>query len=175
MKKLTAVILMTVLAVLFLELFREKIYAQASPTPVEYSLPYPGILPDHPLYFVKRFRDYLLLTFTKNPLRQKEVRLLLADKKLVMGQMLFEKRKTHLAVEIITESQNELYKIAGQINKEKGISLPAGFKDKVALSFKKHLEVMAQIYPLVTNNTQREILDQAISLNHKANTLITSE
>ena len=45
----------------------DYVFAQATPTPVDYNLPYPGILPDHPLYPLQKIRDWLLVTFTRDP------------------------------------------------------------------------------------------------------------
>src|SRR3989304_4320145 len=62
-----------------------------TPTPaplVEYDLPYPGILPDHPLYFLKLIRDKILILSARNLTKKSELYLLFADKHLSMGQLL---------------------------------------------------------------------------------------
>ena len=55
---------------------------------IDYQLPYPGrILPDHPLWPLKAFRDKLWLLVTLNRSRQAELLLLFADKRLVSSRI----------------------------------------------------------------------------------------
>lgn len=58
---------------------------------VEYSLPYPGILPDSPIWPVKAFRERLDLYFTFDPLEKAQKTLFLADKRISAAKKLFEK------------------------------------------------------------------------------------
>ncbi|MBI2590348.1 MAG: hypothetical protein HYW33_00500 [Candidatus Blackburnbacteria bacterium] len=55
---------------------------------VEYSLPYPGILPNNPAWPLKAMRDRLDLYFTSDPLEKAQHTLFLADKRLVAAQQL---------------------------------------------------------------------------------------
>lgn len=80
----------------------------ATPSPVEYTLPYPGILPDHPLYFFKRLRDQILLTFISSPVRKVEFYILLADKHLQMAILLLNKNKPELALTTVQKSVDYL-------------------------------------------------------------------
>lgn len=52
----------------------------------EYELPYPGILPNHPLYILKAGRDKVLEMFTRSPIRKAELYLLFADKRINMAR-----------------------------------------------------------------------------------------
>jgi hypothetical protein len=63
-------------------------YAQES-----YKLPYPGILPNHPLYRIKEFRDNLLERLTRDPIKKVELHLLFADKKIAAAQFLADNHK----------------------------------------------------------------------------------
>src|SRR5579883_115828 len=57
--------------------------AAVSPTGVpDYVLPYPGILPDNPFYFLKVLRDRLILFFISNPTKKSSFYLLQSDKRL---------------------------------------------------------------------------------------------
>jgi hypothetical protein len=73
------------------------LYPSSTPQPVNYTLPYPGILPDHPLYFVKQLRDTVLSLLISNPVRKVKFYILMADKHLSMGVVLKEKGKPELA------------------------------------------------------------------------------
>ncbi|OGG03920.1 hypothetical protein A2W14_05625 [Candidatus Gottesmanbacteria bacterium RBG_16_37_8] len=147
----------------------------ATPTPVDYRLPYPGILPDHPLYPVKRFRDFLLLTFNRHPLKKIDLFLLLSDKKIGMSELLLSKRKVNLAVDTLLESQFDLLKAAFYLpDLSKNNLLPTGLSDKIELSAKKHQEIIGQISVSITDLKQKEKINQALQLISQANTLTQS-
>ncbi|MBI3576483.1 hypothetical protein HY086_00365, partial [Candidatus Gottesmanbacteria bacterium] len=61
---------------------------------VEYLLPYPGILPDNPLYFLKAARDKIIEFLIADPVRKAEFYILQSDKRLGMTSMLLEKGNT---------------------------------------------------------------------------------
>ncbi|OGG00961.1 hypothetical protein A2153_02590 [Candidatus Gottesmanbacteria bacterium RBG_16_38_7b] len=158
-------------------LFPPLVTAQtpAVPTPVDYHLPYPGILPDHPLYSLKRFRDFLLITFNRHPLKKVELYLLFSDKKIAMSSDLLDKRKFDLTVDTLRESQSDLLKSAGVLlsSSQKNI-LPEGLADKVELAAKKHQEVIKNIFTAITDLKKREKINQALQFNNQAISLIQS-
>src|ERR1700704_2037322 len=53
-----------------------RMYDSVTPAPnntsqtVDYTLPYPGLLPDSPLYFLKTFRDRLISFFISSPIKK---------------------------------------------------------------------------------------------------------
>lgn len=71
---------------------------------VDYQLPYPGILPDNPLYPLKVLRDKIYDFFLRDPLKKAEFRLLMADKRLFMAIMLADRKKIQLAQQTISKS-----------------------------------------------------------------------
>lgn len=73
---------------------------------VEYQLPYPGILPDNSLYFLKAFRDKVVGFLISDPLKKAEFKLLEADKRLNAGVYVFEKGKPDLAESTISKGEN---------------------------------------------------------------------
>lgn len=77
--------------------------ALGKPT-VDYQLPYPGILPDHPLYPLKVLRDKTYDFFLRDSLKKAEFKLLTADKRLFMAIMLFDKGKPALSEQTISEA-----------------------------------------------------------------------
>ncbi len=85
------------------EIVAQEVVIEATPSS-EYSLPYPGILPDHPLYFLKQLRDKVYDFFTRDPVRKTEFKLLMADKRMNMALMLSEKGNNSLAVDTIVDA-----------------------------------------------------------------------
>src|SRR5437870_1329121 len=73
---------------------------------IEYELPYPGVLPGNPLYYIKAFRDRLLSFLISDSLKKAEYNLLNADKRLLMGVMLVDRHQDALAVTTISKGNN---------------------------------------------------------------------
>jgi hypothetical protein len=76
---------------------------------IEYTLPYPGLLPDNPLYFLKTARDKMISFLISDPLKKAEFNLLAADKRLNSSVFLFEKGKEKYKLAISTVSKGENY------------------------------------------------------------------
>ena len=156
-------------------LYAHPVFAQtpAFPTPVDYKLPYPGILPDHPLYRFKKIRDFIIYSLNRSPQKRIELNLLFADKKIVMAQTLLEKRETDLAVDTLLDSQMDLFKAASllPVLSEKNI-LPVGLSDKISLSSQKHSEIINMIYTSVSDLSQKEKVTEAQKLNNQAKSQI---
>jgi len=109
-----------------------KILAQS----VDYYLPYPGILPDHPLYWLKMVRDRVGLVLTTAETAKAEKLLLYADKRLGAAWALIDGNKVPLGVSTLTKAEKYL---------EQAAQLRDSFtdKDKLDKAIKKHLEVLA--------------------------------
>lgn len=129
-------------------IFSNSVYALAptsSPQSAsDYSLPYPGILPDHPLYFLKSLRDQILLFVTRNPLEKSKLYLRIADKKLMMGYVFFERGLPGPGANITVEAEKELLKAGNVLSPlVKSGEFPPGFLDRLELASKKHDEVIS--------------------------------
>lgn len=123
--------------------------SEASPTPapsIEYFLPYPGILPDHPLYPIKALRDKILSILISDSVKRVEFSLLIADKRLNMGIFLSEKGKEELAETTVSKGEKYLNTAVDQFsllkNKENG---PDALLDKLKKSSIKHEEVIKSL------------------------------
>lgn len=79
-----------------------------SPAPVEYSLPYPGLLPDSPLYIVKVTRDRIVGFLIHEPLKKAEFNLLQSDKRINAAAYLLhkDKNKEELALSTAAKALN---------------------------------------------------------------------
>ncbi len=71
-----------------------------------YELPYPGLLPDSPLYFLRMIRDRAVGFLISDPLKKSEFDLLQADKRLNAGIYLFNKGKTSLSLSTVSKAEN---------------------------------------------------------------------
>lgn len=108
-----------------------KILAQG----VDYYLPYPGILPDHPFYWAKMVRDRVQLVLTTKPQAKAEKLLLYADKRLGAAWALIDGQKTVLGVSTLTKAEKYL---------ERALEQRSSFADQERLdrAVRKHREVM---------------------------------
>jgi hypothetical protein len=77
-------------------------------TNIDYSLPYPGLLPDNPLYIFKAIRDKLQGLLISNSLRKAEFDMLQADKRLEASILLLttEKNKADLSLSTLSKANN---------------------------------------------------------------------
>ncbi len=115
-----------------------------TPQPVEYTLPYPGILPTHPLYMVKLLRDKIIEMLITDPLSKTEFYILQADKKLNMSISLADAKKTKEASEILGESLAAREQALSLLinHKKSGSTIPGHLAEKFFLSLEKHIEIL---------------------------------
>ncbi|MBU1322816.1 DUF4430 domain-containing protein [Patescibacteria group bacterium] len=111
-------------------------------TKIDYYLPYPGILPDHPLYWLKMVRDRVQLWLTTDSLPKAERLLLYADKRLGAGWALVEGNKQDLGITTITKAEKYLEQAVNLAQKLGEGEAEVKFKAKLAKAIKKHEEVL---------------------------------
>jgi len=75
---------------------------------INYELPYPGMLPDNPLYILKVIRDGIVKFLINDSLKKAQFSLLVAEKRMYAGKLLVAKNKDQLAVTSISKSNNYL-------------------------------------------------------------------
>lgn len=75
---------------------------------VDYYLPYPGVLPDSPLYKLKTIRDRVRLWATWDKQAKAKAQLLLADKRINAATVLAEGGKVSLGVSTATKGEKYL-------------------------------------------------------------------
>lgn len=114
--------------------FVGKIAAQS----VDYYLPYPGILPDHPLYWLKMVRDRIGLVITSGETAKAGKLLLYADKRLGAAWALIDGGKQSLGVSTLTKAEKYL---------EQAVNSPsdAAIKDRLGKAVLKHEEVIVRL------------------------------
>ena len=119
----------------------------AADAPIAYEMPYPGILPDNPLYLFKVSRDRILDFFTRDNIKKARLYLLYSDKRMVMAQELTKKGKTNLALSTLTKGETYFTYIPELLrnSKKQGVTAPDELILKLKLSNSKHREIMDEI------------------------------
>lgn len=80
--------------------------SEASPTPVQYDLSYPGLLPGHPFYFLKNARDTMVGFFIGQPVDKAAFALKQSDKHLMAATLVLkQKDDVQMAKESFDASQ----------------------------------------------------------------------
>lgn len=100
--------LFTLLVVVSLS-FPHTFFAAAKMKEVDYPLPYPGLLPDNPIYPLKAFRDRLISFFISDPVKKADFDLLQADKRLNASLYLFNQSNDKETIISTTISKGENY------------------------------------------------------------------
>ena len=85
---------------------------------IDYQLPYPGILPDNPLYVFKEMRDSIQVMMAGSPLEKAKAQLQIADKNMAAAVELSAKGKHQLAGERISKAQEHVLKIIAILNRQ---------------------------------------------------------
>jgi hypothetical protein len=125
-----------------------------------YVLPYPGILPDNPLYSLKVLRDRLVSYVISDPLKKADFNILQADKRLQAGVYLI-RRDAHnmqLAISTISKGQNyfiEAIEETREAKKQK--HMVNDIIDKLAASNKKRQEVFDALVKDVPTKSKQDI------------------
>ena len=113
-------------------------------TKVDYELPYPGMLPDNPLYFLKQIRDWILDKLIVDPVKKAEFYILQADKRVAMGMILNAGGKAPLGEEVISKAEKYMNNAAQALLalKAQGKDVPAYIVDHLSKALAKHTEVL---------------------------------
>lgn len=158
---------------LFLSSVRSSHALSPTPTPVEvipvsdsgvdYMLPYPGLLPNHPLYPLKVLRDKILDIFLPEGMKKIEFHLLMGDKRLAMGEQLMESQDETLAISTVLKGEKYMERAITEFERLRAAN-PLGTEivlDRFAHSVLKHKEVISVLRAKVTENQKQwqEIAD----------------
>jgi hypothetical protein len=157
---------------LFLVFFALPLFAEATassssaPTPIvsDYSLPYPGLLPDSPLYVFKAIRDKMVSFFITDPKSKASFDLLQADKRLAAGFALSKERPMdgQLVAQTISKGENYFSLAFGEaaIAHQQGTEIN-GLLDQLTNASQKHLQVIAGIEHVLSGKDREELVGDA--------------
>lgn len=122
----------------------QPVVVTTTTTTVDYQLPYPGLLPDSPLYFLKQIRDWILDKLIMDPVKKAEFYILQADKRLVMGTTLDTNGKTILGEQVISKGEKYMNNAVQALlaMKGQGKDVPAYIVDHLTQALAKHAEVL---------------------------------
>ena len=134
------------------------------PQRVNYELPYPGILPDSPFYFLKVIRDGIVKLLINEDMKMARFSLENAEKRMYAGKLLIDKSKDELALSTISKSNNYLDDAMRAVMdaKKKNSKNPdiRSFLLQTRTAIAKHIEI---------------IMDQRIEIDSKYSAYLTSE
>jgi len=102
--------------------FAQENSPQTPSQTVNYVLPFPGLLPGHPLYGLKVMRDKVYDFFLTDALKKAEFKLLMADKRVAMGQILHDMGQPDLAEETLSKALNYYRQVFGLLEKVPKVS-----------------------------------------------------
>jgi len=151
MKKIVSIVLIFIFVVgVFISFYLLNLTQQGivySQEKVVYTLPYPGILPDHPLYFLKVIRDRLLDFATRDKIKKANLYLLFSDKRANMAVFLSKKGKNKLAITTFSKGEKYFLKIPALLvaSKKQGVGPTPELVETLRVSNAKHQELVNQL------------------------------
>ncbi|MFS8159467.1 MAG: DUF5667 domain-containing protein [Candidatus Roizmanbacteria bacterium] len=137
------------------------------------SLPYPGILVDHPLYFIKETRDLAWLILTRDQDMKSDLLKHIADKKMSMALLLSDKGKWNLSVDVAQDSQEDLYKAthyAQEALKDETI-VKEDLVDELKISCDLHQKALEDLQKTVPQG-EKERIDVFLAKNEEIRKMI---
>ncbi|OGG04141.1 hypothetical protein A2Z33_03190 [Candidatus Gottesmanbacteria bacterium RBG_16_52_11] len=119
-----------------------------------YPLPYPGILPDHPLYFLKQLRDFILEHAVSDPDKRVEFHILQSDKNLVMAMEMADLGKWQYAERAAAAAASHRNKAYLWLVSQRSAGQPAPpyLIDRLVRSVAKHLEILSGLLRAQANS-----------------------
>ena len=139
-------------------------------------MPYPGILPDHPLYFLKAGRDKLAEYAIRDNLQKAKAHLLLSDKRAGMAMMLIKKGKNDLAITTFSKGEKYALKISPLLkrSKQQGVTYTDEMVDTLKKSNLKHRELLESLLKQMPQGRSEElklVLDLNTQVKNQLNSL----
>lgn len=126
---------------------KPSVMPTASPGPsIDYTFPYPGVLPDNALYKVKMLRDRVLAWFIRDDLRLSEYFLKMGDKRINAAKFLAEGGKLDLAATTASKAEIYLLRSVEQAEKAKNNGREVkSFLGTLSTSSLKHEEYLKEM------------------------------
>lgn len=138
---------------------------------VLYYLPYPGILPDHPIYWMKMFRDRVVEILTTKTDKRVDLWVLYADKRLGAAKVLIEGNKIDLGVLTALKSTGYLSKAVYRVEEIKNQGIEVGnLANKMERETLKHAQVLDELARRTEGDAagkMNNMRDEALKLHQK--------
>lgn len=153
MKLLVCSILLLSLILPGISLAQEDSVDKTTPPTVDYTLPYPGILPNNPLYVIKMIRDRIILLIITDSRKKAEFNLLQADKRIEAAVFLINEDKeknSKLALTTIEKGENYYHDaVVGAISlEEQGVDM-GSFLHTLDLAADKHIFILTNLESVI--------------------------
>lgn len=164
MKKINIVyVILTICLIYFV--FIPKVLA------VEYSLVWPGILPDSKLYKLKVLRNKIIERIIIDPVKKIEFDLLMADKTIYASKLLVDKGKIVLAKDTALKGENYFSVLVQDYNNAllKGRKIPSSLDSKITLAVVKHQDIFKEMENAVREEDKEtfQIVNNFSKINYK--------
>ena len=125
---------------------------------MEYYLPYPGVLPDSPMYKIKMIRDRVALWLTFGEEKKARKELAYADKRINAAMYLVEGGKLGLGVTTATKAEKYLEKAVERVVRMSTEGQDAkSFLADLSRATQKHLEILEQLEGQVTGEDKKTL------------------
>lgn len=138
---------------------------------VEYSLAWPGILPDNKFYKLKVLRNKIIYRMIINPVKKVEFDLLMADKTIYASKLLVDKGEIILAKDTALKGENYYSMLVQDYNHAllKGRKMPFLLDRKITLAAIKHQEIFKELESKVSNNDKEtfQIVNKFSKINYE--------
>lgn len=137
---------------------------------VDYSLAWPGILPDNKIYKLKVLRNKIIYRMILNPVKKVEFDLIMADKTIYASKLLVDKGKIVLAKDIALKGENYYSMLVQDYNHAllKGKKIPSSLDRKITLAAAKHQETFREMENAVSGEDKEtfQIVDNFSKINY---------
>lgn len=149
-------------------IFTQSLFAQGT-VPMQkadYSLAWPGILPDNKIYKLKVLRNKIIYKMIINSVKKVEFDLLMADKTIYASKLLVEKGEIALAKDTALKGENYYSMLVQDYNNAllRGKKIPQDLDRKITLAAMKHQEVLADLESKVSGE-DKEIFKVVINFS----------
>lgn len=128
---------------------------------VQYDLPYPGLLPDNPLYPFKVFRDRVVAFFISDPVKKADDALLQADKRMNASIYLANEKKVNedLISSTMSKAINyfEQTIVEVKLAKEQGADMKS-FVQRMDTASQKYHTVILQLKTKASDKLKNDFL-----------------
>lgn len=136
---------------------------------VVYELPYAGITPENPLYFLKQLRDQIKEFLTRDYIKKAEFLLISSDKRAHIAIILAQKGKTRQSVEVLADAEEKAMRIPQLLreSKKQGSAPNESFVYTLKLSNSKHKEIIQELAKMLPQGQDEQVLSALIDLNQR--------
>lgn len=108
-----------------------------------YYLAYPGILPDHPIYWLKMVRDKIVELTTTDVMKRSELWMQFADKRLGAAKVLVEGNQKELGLQTAIKANGYLYKAVSSVEEIKSQGRDVGdIANRMERQTLKHAQIL---------------------------------